>query len=114
MGNRTVIILYNDRASEWENDPDLGKKIGIGMNYASPISDPRRGDPADLDYGRVVECAHADQHTLAFLEGYRYHPVAYSFYQSDSGYDILQLGLLRNWADKLGYRIVKKSVKEEK
>jgi hypothetical protein len=115
MGNRTVVILYNDQAGEWENDPDLGKKISAGMNYVHLWkSNPHRGDPADLGYGRVVECAHADDQTLAFLEGYRFHRLAHSFYQRDDGYDALKLRLLQAWADGMGFKLVKKPVKEEK
>ena len=111
MGNRTVVVLYNDQASEWEKDADLGRKIGIGMNhvYMTGKSDPR----ADLGYGRVVECSHADTHTLALLEGYRFNPVAFGFWQRNERFEDIQEKMLRAWADRLGYRLVKKAEKKQ-
>ena len=35
MGFRTVVVLFNDQASEWENDPSLGKKISHAKNFAT-------------------------------------------------------------------------------
>jgi len=107
MGNRTVVILYNDQSYQWENDPQLGKKISVGMNncYA--------GRTADLGYGRVVECAHADTNTFALLEGYRWNPIVQTFWNNDQTYEEIKIGILRAWADKEGYRLVKKSKEKE-
>jgi hypothetical protein len=109
MGNRTVVVLYNDQTSEWEKDPLLGRKIMIGMNDAY-LSRP--GERANLGYGRVVECTHADNATLAIVEGYRYNPIAHSFWRQGQKFEDTQVELLRAWADKMGYRLVKKPTKE--
>lgn len=37
MGFRTVVMLSNDYAHEWEHDPKLGEKIAHAMNYASQL-----------------------------------------------------------------------------
>lgn len=111
MGNRTVVVLYNDQASEWEKDPLLGQKIMIGMNEAY-MSNP--GVRANLGYGRVAECVHADTQTLAIVEGYRFNTVARSWWHQGQKYDETQVELLRAWADKMGYRLVKKPTKETK
>lgn len=108
MGNRTVVVLYNDQTSEWEKDPDLGRKIAAGANNCF-LSMP--GPQTDLDYGRVVECKHADSHTLAILEGYRFNPVAHGFWCNSQSFEAMNEALLRNWADRLGFRLVKKSAK---
>lgn len=110
MGNRTVVVLYTDQTSEWSTDPDLGRKIMIGMNecYMS-----RAGDRTDLGYGRVVECTHADTHTLALIEGYRFNALAHSFWQQGQAFDRMKEDMLKAWADKLGYRLVRKSVIKE-
>ncbi len=109
MGNRVVVVLYTDQTSEWSKDPDLGQKIMIGMNecYMS-----RSGDRADLHYGRVVECTHADTQTLAVIEGYRFNAVAHSFWNRGQDREEMELDLLKRWADKMGYRLTKKPNKE--
>jgi|GEM_PF-2382529 len=109
MGNRTVVVLYNDLAYEWENDPLLGKKIADGMGDVFIGS--RHGQRADLGYGRVVECTHADNVTLALVEGYHYVPIVQSFWSSYKLQDT-KIDILRAWAEKEGYRLVKKA--EEK
>jgi len=109
MGNRTVVILYNDNTHQWMNDPDLGKKIDFGANHCFM----NKSTPgADLGFGRVVECAHADDQTLAILEGYRLNVVAHNFWNRTQTFDDVQAELLRAWADRRGYRLVKKSEKK--
>ena len=113
MGNRTVVVLYNDQTREWESDPELGRKIMIGMNH---VNDKGYESRADLHYGRVVECAHADTHTLGVFEGYQFRPIMY-----DSWYAVgrekgesPELRLVRKAADALGYTLHKKPEKASK
>lgn len=100
MGFRTVVVLYNDQASEWSKDDKLGEKISHAMNAC-------RAD-GNLGYGKVVECCHADQITLAVLDSYHFSPVAYSHWNSGVDAEAQQLRLLKEAASKLGYRIVPK------
>jgi len=111
MGNRTVVILYNDQTSDWSKDPDLGKKIMLGVNDAF-MSSESPGPRGDLGYGRVVECAHADTQTLAIIDGYQYKPIAYAWWYAGQTTDITKIELLKSWADKMGYRLVKKPEKK--
>ena len=101
MGYRTVVVLYNDQASEWENDPELGKKIAHGMNGV------HMQDNGDLHYGKVVECTHADTQTLAVVDGYNFQPVAYEAWNSCDTPSSVVMKLLRAAAKKMGYRLVK-------
>ncbi len=105
MGFRTVVILFNDQASEWEKDPSLGKKIAQAMNHANSKERPH---DADLGYGRVVECAHADTQTLGVLNSYNFMPLTYSHWFPNQSNEDMQLALLKQAADKLGYRLTKK------
>jgi actin-related protein len=108
MGFRTVVMLSNDRAHEWENDPELGRKIGHAMLRAN-------GSDGDIDYGRVVECTHADTQTLAVIDGYTlFTPVSHKNWNSRDTYDSVKLELLKAAADKLGFRLTKKTVKKTK
>lgn len=101
MGFRTVVVLINDQAHEWSKDPDLGKKISIAMNG-------RRGGD-DLGYGRVVECCHADQQTLAMLDGYSFKGLAYSGWSRNEAHVETQRKLLAEAASKIGYKLIKDS-----
>lgn len=105
MGFRTLVLLHNDRCSEWQNDPELGRKIMLGMNYTH---DKEWGTPADLHYGRVVECTHADTQTLALVDSYQFIPLTHSFWRRDETAEDRNVRLLKELADKLGYRVVKK------
>jgi hypothetical protein len=102
MGFRTVVVLNNDRAHEWEKDPELGHKIFIGANSQRD----------DFQYGTVLECVHADVETLAILDGYSGRPVAAThWYQGQTNEDV-NLALLKEFADKMGYRVSKKPTKK--
>lgn len=107
MGYRTVVMLSNDMAHQWENDPELGRKISRAMNYANSRE---RKDMASVGgYGQVVECCHADNQTLAMLDGYTAfkHIDAQPWTRgTDETGDVLRL--LKSAANKLGYRLVKK------
>lgn len=105
MGYRTVVVLFNDQASTWQHDPELGRKIAHGMNSTH---DKEWDSPANLNYGRVVECAHADQQTLAVLDSYSFHPIAHSHWYAREDDEARNLKLLKEAADKLGYRLTRK------
>ena len=106
MGFRTVVMLNNDCHHQWSTDPALGEKISLAMNYAS---DPKRSDMAAIgSYGRAVECVHADNQTLAMLDGYTAftHIDAQPWARGDDQ-DSAVLRLLKQAAKKFGYRLVK-------
>lgn len=106
MGFRTVVMLSNDMCHEWQKDTELGLKISRAMNYAS---DPKRQDLAEIgSYGRAVECVHADNQTLAILDGYTMfkHIDSQPWTPRGEG-DEAVVRLLKSAAKKLGYRLVK-------
>ena len=111
MGFRTVVVLFNDQASEWESDPLLGKKISQAMSQLhnpEPLS-------GSLGYGRVVECAHADSQTMGIFNNYDFAPVAHGHWHPGQwSAEVMKLELVHRAADKLGYRLVKKSTKRPK
>ena len=107
MGYRTVVVLFNDQASEWQHDPRLGEKISVAMTHVNE----RSSDASDLGYGRVVECAHADTQTLAVVDSYNFTPVTHSHWTRHESQDSIALKLLKSAADKLGFRLVKKTEK---
>lgn len=99
MGCRTVVMLNNDLMTLWANDVGLGKKIAYGILHS---------------YGEVVEQVHADTQTLVHLDGYcSFKPLASTMAITIAGKstDDLSIALIKSAADKLGYKLIKKSKK---
>lgn len=107
MGYRTVVILFNDQASEWEKDETLGRKISMGMSDAMGYRQPNPFSKTNLGYGRIVQCEHADTQTLAILDSYDMMPVVHSYWRMGEDPEAKQLRLLQEMARQLGYKLVK-------
>lgn len=106
MGFRTVVMLCNDQAHEWEKDAELGRKIAGAMNHASSAS--REHLASVGGYGRVVECVHADNQTLAILDGYTFfNGIAAKGWVAGEAREEIATKLLKEAAKSLGYRLVK-------
>ena len=57
MGFRTVVVLNNDQAHEWQKDPELGNKIF----HAASMKQWGRTEFEDrFQYGDTIEQVHAD------------------------------------------------------
>lgn len=106
MGYRTVVMLDNDWAREWEKDPELGRKISTGMMFAG--RNVKTENPLG-SYGSVVECVHADIKTMVVLGDYdSFETLSTKF--SYGGVSVeMKLDMLRDVAEELGYRLIKKS-----
>lgn len=103
MGFRTVVVFNNDLTHTWEKDPELGRKIMMDMHRH-----PNVGISAlEAIGGRVIECTHADTQTLVVMDGYSGDPVAYGHWHRGQTEEQKQLALLKDLADKLGYRVSK-------
>ena len=102
MGFRTVVVLMNDLAAEWEYDPELGRKIW--MSAARPKN-------IGFQYGHILEQEHGDCQTVAILDGYGGQAVAHGHWHRDETEEHRNIRLLREYADAMGYRIVKKPAK---
>lgn len=107
MGYRTVVMLSNDLAYEWENDPLLGKKIATAMQFAnnrlSGVIDSR----TEFGGGCVVECVHADTQTLAVLDSLGMNSLSYGTWRWDESTESRNLRLVKDAAEKLGYKLTK-------
>jgi hypothetical protein len=107
MGFRTVVILYNDQASEWSEDPGLGRKIYDGMNRAGVQSVADWNSPANLHYGNIMECAHADTCSLFSIDSYYGRKIGSAMGSHRAKADVIDLELLQNAAAKMGYKLIK-------
>lgn len=103
MGFRTIIALNNDRASDWERDPELGRVI-VGLS----ASRGERDDEARRIGLSFVECTHADTQSLIIADGYQAKPVAYTNWYRNQTQEQRDLALLKDLADRLGYRVSRK------
>ena len=113
MGFRTVVMLNNDWHSDWVKDPNLGVKIS---EAAGLVNRSKRSGYNPLgQYGRVVECIHADTQTLARLDHYEgFEMLSQTWRTFGPSTEEDMIDLLKEAADKLGYRLIKKSVKKKK
>jgi len=108
MGYRTVVMLNNDRAHEWSKDPTLGREIMLNMHDCN-----QNGSELPHGYGSVVECTHADNITIAALDGYTdFKGLGFGScgYGPTTDEHILQA--FKMAAFKLGYRLVKLPTKK--
>jgi hypothetical protein len=103
MGYRTTVILFNDQAEEWMKDPELGRKIFTATGRMNGL------DPGSLNYGRVVECCHADTQTLAVVDSYNFEPISHDFFTMNEPDADRNIKLLRMAAEKLGFELKKKT-----
>lgn len=108
MGFRTIVILNNDHAHNWDKDPKLGKLIAQSMHSVGSAN--HQDMLQTRGYGCVVECTHADNQTLAVVDSLRFIPTAYSMWSHNHNEteNELKIKLLKEAADHLGYRLVKK------
>lgn len=110
MGFRTVVMLNNDQAHEWEKDAELGPKIARAMNHASSANTEHLANVGG--YGRVVECVHGDNQTLAILDGYTFFSgIAAKGWVPGEHQEEIAAKLLKEAAKRLGYRLVKAQIK---
>jgi len=112
MGFRTVVVLNNDLAHEWEKDPELGRKIFLAASMRHFGKDEDRARNM-FPYGDTIEQVHADTQTVAFLDGYGGKAVAWSHWYRGETEEQKNLKMLKTLADSLGYRIAKKPAKKD-
>jgi hypothetical protein len=102
VGFRTVICLYNDQMHEWSRDPQLGSLIS-----QASTSLPMGEHPRISDYGCIWEVTHADTQRLAVLDSYGMSTLATGHWSTANLQKQRDLALLKQAAEKLGYKLVK-------
>jgi hypothetical protein len=103
MGFRTIVALSNDHSSDWNYNPDLGREI---MMLGASRED-RTGSASRIGL-TLVECTHADTQSLFIADGYTAKAVAFSNWHRGQTEEQRDLALLKDLADRLGYRVSKK------
>lgn len=111
MGYNTSVIVLNDALNDIEHDPEFGKKLSRAVIAAA--SGPSFRQPWDLDVSArghcnaasVIETHHADQTTLVSFGGnmgVEQHRT-YGWAHNEVATQVL---MCRQWAAKLGFRLV--------
>ena len=110
MGFRTVVVLSNDQAHEWQRDPELGNKIfhAASKQWCGGEEGKQRARQ-ELPYGEIVEQVHADCQTLAVLDGYSGQAIVHTHWARNQTEESRNLALLKELANFLGYSVRKKS-----
>ena len=112
MGYNSVVLVLNDCLSDISNDKEFGKKLD------SAISRVYGNDPIDISSGcsvnaaTAISCQHADV-TQIIAVGGNYATVLGNFFGSHHKEES-QIELLKQLADKYGYRLVPLINKENK
>lgn len=112
MGFRTVVILNNDMMGEWSKDPLLGEMIA--RDSATPFLGGKREREHLNNYGSVVQCCHADHQSLAVIDSLGMQVITNTTWHSGQTVDERNLTLLKQMADQMGYRLVKKNTVAKK
>jgi len=111
MGWQTTITILNDAIHELKNDPEFGRRLELAILKASAI---RHGERNDIRIGNhlngcmVIESHHADQTALIAAGGNHATKVFQTFGDVAHHTEYGQEQLLRDWANKMGFRLVRK------
>lgn len=104
MGFRTVVVFNNDQLHNVARDHDIGRKINEASAWflANHLEDTSR------DGFRVIEVCHTDNVSLLLVDHLNGKEVGGSSWSHADK----EVHAVKDAADRLGYRLVKKSVKK--
>lgn len=111
MGHNTSFMFLNDCFATIQNDPDFGKRVaeaiqkGFGKTNVDVIASNGQ------TVGQMIESHHADTTTLLAVGG-NYGTKLGEFWGFSHHTKEAQVHILKEYADKLGYKIVKKPSKK--
>ncbi len=115
MGFNTTVLVQNDALGAIENDTEFGKKLSNAIGMLSLRMHDEHGvdisSGGNVNAATVLETHHADNIAIVAVGG-NYATMLHQVGGRISHHKVEdQEKLLKEWADKLGFRLVKKSVK---
>lgn len=116
MGDNTTVIFLNDAINALPEDADFGRRLYHAILAVGAFTQSDRRFVRVGNHGgacAVVESHHADQTTLVAVGGNSATKVFQTFGDRDHHTDEGQERLLRDWADKMGFRLVRKRAKKK-
>jgi len=111
MGYNSTVIIMNDCLSEIRKDQRFGEKISdaiLELNTFDKEVDISSG--CCCNAATVVDCHHADSTSLIAVGG---NCASVVQYVGGSAHHTIesQERILREWADRMGFKLVKKTIK---
>lgn len=105
MGFNTTVVVLNDGLEAIRRDPAFGENL-VQQILSISVREGRRDVPAlnHANAASVVETHHADSMSLIAVGGNLGRDLGHA-----GGYRANDLELIKNIADKMGYRLVKKT-----
>lgn len=104
MGFNSAVLILNDQMHDLERAPDGGKAVTDAIHSASNYRDAM---PGYGRYGvRALPTQHADTAQLVRISANSIKHLGFGHWRMSD------IELLKEAADKLGYRLVRKSTKE--
>jgi hypothetical protein len=113
MGFNTTVVVMNDSLDFIRRDTDFGKKLADAIQSAAvkcPVGISALGAS---NAATVIETHHADGIALCAIGGNYGSRLTTLWYVGDITSDECKLKILKQFADDLGYRIVRKKVLHE-
>jgi hypothetical protein len=105
MGYRTLVMFNNDTVHQIKDIPNFGDKL-----HHLILQGKRPRDTFGMsNIAWVVGQDHADVQRLAYIDNFQVKSLATSNWHPDQVEQEQVLNLLKDAADKLGYRLVRKS-----
>ena len=120
MGWNTTVMICNDSLHAIETDAEFGKNLADAIKKASCYNKPvdvsaywynSEGKATGIycNAASVIESHHADGTALVAVGGNHGTKLGEFYYVGNHTTDAGQVALLKALADKLGYRVSKKS-----
>lgn len=112
MGWNTTVVVMNDALDAIERDPEFGRKLGRAAAEIMVLPKGKMADVSALGHcnaASVIETHHADNTAIVTVGGNLGIAHLQTFgwnHHTEEG----QVHLLREWADKLGFRLTRKRV----
>lgn len=115
MGYNTSMIVLNDALGSIEKDQEFGKKVAEAIRHLT-LGRPNPfgldiSSGSDVNAASVIETHHADCTTVLAFGGNCASVLFDTFGYRHNEVD-MQKRMLEEWANKLGYRLVKKKAQK--
>jgi len=114
MGFNTTVVILNDSLGAIENDPSFGKNLAQAITQRSgdvPAYSYRDGEVRGVhcNAATVIESHHADGTAIVAVGGNIGEKLDEVWYVGDIWTEEGKLKILKQMADNMGYRLVKKA-----
>ena len=108
MGLNSTVIILNDGLHEIQEDKEFGAKVAAAIQKLRPNQAEVIGSGSHSNVAYVVETHHADNTAIIAVGGNHASNLGVTFKTTHHHKEDVQIDILKQLADRLGYRLVKK------